>query len=94
MPRMLSKSQVLASRQCQRRLWLEVNHPELRDLDNAMLQRLREGRRLEAVAHDLYPGGVLIDRDTPVHEALQETAIHLQRTPRTPLFEATFSAHQ
>ena len=94
MPRMLSKSQVLASRQCQRRLWLEINHPELRDLDNAMLQRLREGRRLEAVAHDLYPGGVLIDRDTPVHEALQETAIHLQRTPRTPLFEATFSAHQ
>ena len=94
MPRMLSKSQVLASRQCQRRLWLEVHRPELRDIDSAMLQRLRQGHRLEKVAHALHPDGVLIGRDIPLHKALQATADHLQRIPYTPLFEATFSAHQ
>lgn len=94
MPRILSKSQVLASRQCQRRLWLEVHRPELRDVDSAMLQRLSQGHRLETVVHDLHPDGVLIGRDTPAHKALQTTADHLQRMPHTPLFEATFSAHQ
>ena len=43
--------------------------------------------------HEL-PDGVLIDRDIPLHEALAENRHPSVADPRTPLFEATFSAHQ
>ena len=90
-PRTLSKSQVLASRQCQRRLWLEVNHPELRDLDNAMLQRLREGRRHRRL-HELYPGGVLIDPRHPLQRGPAENRHPSAADAAHAPVRATFSA--
>ena len=91
---MLSKSRLLAARQCPRRLWLEVNRPDLRTYGAETLRRLEQGRRLNAIVHRLYPDGVLIDESVPLGEALKRTAAHLARQPTRPLFEATFSRHR
>jgi predicted RecB family nuclease len=91
---MLSKSRLLAARQCRRRLWLEVNRPELREYGAQALRRFAEGQRLNAIVHALYPDGVLIDDDVPLGAALKQTAAHLARRPQRPLFEATFSRHR
>ena len=59
--RVLSKSKLLAYRQCPKRLWLEIHRPELRD-DSAATQahfaRLRAGIQAGAEAlaeHDRLP---------------------------------------
>jgi predicted RecB family nuclease len=91
---MLSKSRIVASRQCQRRLWLEVNRPQLRVYGPDTRRRFAQGHRLNEVVYGLYPNGRLIGDDVPLAEALRITASHLGRTPQRPLFEATFSKHR
>ena len=94
MPTMLSKSRVLAGRQCPRRLWLEVNRPELRVTTPDVQRRFKQGHRLNDVVHRLMPDGVLIGPDVALGDALKITRGHLTRTPDRPLFEATFSKHR
>ena len=36
----LSKSKIIAGRQCERRIWLEVNRPDLREFSDAQTARL------------------------------------------------------
>jgi len=91
---MLSKSRILALRQCRRRLWLEVNRPELRIFAAETRRRFAQGHQLNTVVRQLYPDGVLIDDQVALGAALRLTARHLDRTPDTPLFEATFSKHR
>lgn len=94
MAKMLSKSRVLAARQCPRRLWLEVNRPALRVYDAETRRRFAQGHALNDVVHRLYPDGVLIADDVPLGAALKRSAAHLARWPQRPLFEATFSKHR
>jgi len=91
--RLLSKSRVLAVRQCARRLWLEVHRPDLRVYVDDTRRRFEQGRRLNILVRQLYPDGVLIDEDLALENALELTAAHLAGSPHRPLFEATFSAH-
>ncbi len=91
---MLSKSRILSVRQCRRRLWLEANRPELRIVSADTRRRFDQGHQLNAVAHRLYPDGTLIDEHLTLPDALKSTAAHLARSPRRPLFEATFSKHR
>ena len=91
---MLSKSRLVAARQCQRRLWLEVNRPQLRIYNPETQRRFAQGHRLNDVVHRLYPDGTLIDNTVTLGDALKITATHLANTPRRPLFEATFSSRQ
>jgi hypothetical protein len=91
---MLSKSRIVASRQCQRRLWLEVNRPQLRIYGPETRRRFAQGHQLNEVVHRLYPDGTLIDDTVALGDALKITATHLARMPRRPLFEATFSRHR
>ena len=88
---MLSKSRILSVWQCRRRLWLEARRPDLRTHSTEVRRRLDQGRQLDALVHRLYPDGALIDEELSLPEALRETARHLVRSPRHPLFEATFS---
>jgi hypothetical protein len=88
---MLSKSRLIAVRQCRRRLWLEVNRPDLQIYGAGTLQRFAQGRRLNALIRRLYPDGVLIDDKVAVQDAIAFTAAHLARSPQRPLFEAGFS---
>ena len=94
MPTMLSKSRVLAARQCPKRLWLEVNRPDLRVVTADMQRRFDQGHQLNDIVHDLVPGGRLIEPDVPLGQALALTKRHLAQRPEQPLFEATFSKHR
>ena len=94
MPTMLSKSRVLAGRQCPKRLWLAVNRPELRVITSDVQRRFRQGHRLNDVVHGLMPDGVLIGPGMALGDALTVTRRHLDRTPDQPLFEGTFSRHR
>jgi hypothetical protein len=91
---MLSKSRVLAARQCPKRLWLEVNRKDLRVVTPDAQRRFDQGHRLNDLVHDLMPDGELIGPEVSLGDALAFTKRHLARSPRRPLFEATFSRHR
>ncbi len=89
-PRGLSKSRLIAWRQCPRRLWLEVFRPDLRLDDPAARQRFAVGHRVGEIARDLEPGGVLIGAEDDLAAALETTARALDLLPGKPLFEPAF----
>ncbi len=80
----------MAWRQCPRRLWLEVNRPDLVVYPPSTQRRFAMGHEVGAVARDLLPGGVLIEPPS-LGQALSETAYLLARRGDLTLFEATFS---
>ena len=80
----------MAWRQCPKRLWLEVNRPELVVYSPSTQRLFGMGHQVGEVARDLQPGGVLIEPPT-LGEALRETARLLARPGDLTLFEATFS---
>lgn len=92
--RTLSKSKILAYRQCPKRLWLEVHNPGLRE-DSAPTQTsFAAGHEVGDIARQLYDPhaqGVLIDPNEGGFEAaLDKTQVLLQSAQ--PIFEATFRA--
>jgi hypothetical protein len=84
----LSKSRILAHRQCPKRLWLQINKPELIETDDAAQSRMAAGTHVGELARDLQSGGLLIDSDD-LGQCLADTEQALASSPR-PLFEATF----
>jgi hypothetical protein len=86
----LSKSRVMASRQCSRKLWLEIHHPELND--DGEITGFRNGFGVEEIARRLYApkgNGILIDRAGEGFVgaiALTEKML----LSRRPIFEAGF----
>jgi hypothetical protein len=93
--RTLSKSKLLAYRQCPKRVWLEVHQPELRQDSPESQQRSAAGHRVGAVAQQVYDPegrGTLIEpKVIGYDEALRLTQAHL--ASRQPLFEAAFQAN-
>lgn len=92
--RALSKSKILAHRQCPRRLWLEVNQPELRSGSAAAEERQVAGHQVGAVARRLYdPGGVgaLIDSRGDGYEQAYAKSLE-SLLERRPIFEAGYAA--
>ncbi len=73
----LSKSKLIAYRQCPKRLWLEVHRPDLRE-DSAQTQaRFQTGYQVGDIAKHLYDHegkGAVIDVDTEGYEGLAKTA--------------------
>lgn len=86
----LSKSRLIAWRQCPKRLWLEVHRPDLREITPAMAQRFQVGHQVGAIARDLEPDGVLIGHESDLAAALAETRDALARHAGRPLFEPAF----
>lgn len=90
----LSKSRILAYRQCPRRLWLEIHHPELREDSEAAHARFATGHQVGEIARQLYDPeqrGILIDpRAEGFDAALARSAALLQTAQ--PIFEAGFRA--
>jgi hypothetical protein len=90
----LSKSRLMAWRQCPKRLWLDLHRPELRETSAAARAAQDAGRALGAVARRLYdPTGS--GREVPVQslgpaEAVATTQALLGEA--LPVFEAGFSA--
>lgn len=90
----LSKSKLLAYRQCQRRLWLEVHHPELRTESAAAQASFRVGHQVGDVARRLYDRsgrGSLIDPKKDGYAVAIARTAELLAQPR-PIFEAGFAA--
>jgi hypothetical protein len=92
--RTLSKSKLLAYRQCPKRLWLEVHRPELRADSAATQASFAVGHQVGDIARQLYDpegNGILIDPQVDGFAAAftrtQECLQSLQ-----PIFEASFRA--
>lgn len=88
----LSKSKLIAFRQCPKRLWLEIHRPNLRIDDASAQSRFDSGYRIGDFAQSQHPDGVLIAPDNNLTNALRETENCLSDSHRKVLFEATFQA--
>ena len=88
--RNLSKSKILAYRQCPKRLWLEIHKPELRD-DSGSEVVFAIGNQVGEIARKIYDPentGVTIDIGELGHdEALARSAVLLAEG-KSPVFEA------
>ena len=88
----LSKSRLIAYRQCPKRLWLEIHRPDLKVEDESARGRFAAGHRVGEIAQAQYPDGIMIAPDNNLIQALSETRRLLDLQPRKVLFEATFQA--
>jgi len=93
-PRVLSKSKLLAFRQCPKRLWLEIHRPELQEISPAATANFAIGHRVGEIARQLYDPkgtGLLVDREAHgVAAAIAQTQTLLRGS--APIFEAGFEA--
>jgi predicted RecB family nuclease len=90
----LSKSKILAHRQCPRRLWLELHEPELRD-DPDSETVFQFGHQVGAAARSLYDpagNGVSIDVRELGHPAALALSAELLAAGQAPVFEAGVAA--
>jgi hypothetical protein len=92
--RNLSKSKLISYRQCPKRLWLEIHHPDRAQVSAASEAIFRIGHQVGGVAQRLYDPagtGALIDlKSEGIDAALARTATLLES--RHPIFEAGFAS--
>lgn len=90
----LSKSKIIAFRQCPKRLWLEVNRPELLEVSLATQSSFSTGNQVGEIARLLYDtqqNGILIDiKKEGFSQALARS--HMLTQSEVPIFEAGFSS--
>ena len=92
--RNLSKTKLLAFRQCPKRLWLEVHQPEVRQDSSATQRSFSLGHQVGTVAQQLYDPkgkGQTIDVKTEGFSGALDRTTELLRSSQ-PIFEATFTA--
>ena len=92
--RTLSKSKLLAFRQCPKRLWLEVHHPDYRVDSEATKASFVVGHQVGDIARKLYDlkgTGQLIEPKTEGFPAALARTSQLLWSAQ-PIFEASFSA--
>ncbi len=91
----LSKSKIIAFRQCPKRLWLEVHRPELRQDSSATQASFQVGYQVGDIArriYDPFEAGVCIDvTKDGFPEAFKQSARLLAEGKR-PVFEAGFKS--
>ncbi|MDA7877538.1 DUF2779 domain-containing protein [Akkermansiaceae bacterium] len=88
--RQLSKSKIIAFRQCPKRLWLEIHRPELRD-DSGSEIAFSIGNQVGDIAHTIYDPekrGLLIEIDQLGWESSFTTTSDWLQKQDAPLFEA------
>lgn len=93
--RLLSKSKLIAFRQCPKRLWLEVHHPELREDSAGTLASFQVGHQVGDVARRIYDPegkGAVIDAKTEGYDAAFARSAGLLASGRQPIFEAGIKA--
>jgi len=83
----LSKSKIIAHRQCPKRLWLQINRPELIEISAATQVRLDEGNKVGDIARQNHPGGVFVETLNRV-EAIAQTKEAISN--RQTIFEGAF----
>ena len=83
----------MAGRQCEKRLWLEAYRSHLIEYGSDVEQRFAAGDKVNDIARAQYPDGVLVSYDHGANAAVEETLRLLSEQLCTPIFEATFKAH-
>src|SRR5688572_29988190 len=92
--RTLSKSKLLAFRQCAKRLWLEVHRPELRSDSTATETSFRIGHEIGDIARTIFDPrgrGILINVGSEGYENALARSSAAMKTPQ-PIFEAGVSS--
>ncbi len=92
----LSKSKLLAYRQCPKRLWLEVHQPALREDSAATQARFQAGYQVGDIAKRIYDPegkGAIIDVETEGFDGAFVRTAKLLADSRWPVFEAAFRAN-
>jgi len=89
----LSKTRIMSALQCRKRLWFEVQHPELREITPATQMAFDIGHRVGDVAQQIYGQrrGILIEYDPVFLQAPGDTENLMTAGLTEPIFEATFS---
>ena len=83
----LSKSKIIAHRQCPKRLWLQINRPELIQISATTQVRFDEGNKVGDIARQIHPGGTFIETLNRVEAiALTKEAVAKHQT----IFEGAF----
>jgi Domain of unknown function(DUF2779) len=94
--RPLSKSKLIAYRQCPKRLWLEIHRPDLREDSSATQAVFASGHKVGELALSIFDAagtGYLIDMQIlGVAGAFAKTADLIVATDAKPIFEAGFTA--
>lgn len=93
--RNLSKSKLIAFRQCPKRLWLEVHRPESREDSAATQASFQVGNTVGDIAHHMYDSagnGVLLDAQRDGFDTVFKRSIELLSSAH-PIFEAGFAAN-
>lgn len=86
----LSKSRIVAWKQCPKRLWLQIHRRDLLEVSGDAERGFQVGHEVGEVAQSLFPEGLLIGDDDDLSAALAATQAALAAHPEKPLFEATF----
>lgn len=86
----LSKSRIAAWRQCPKRLWLQIHHPELSETSAPTERSFKIGYEVGEVAQGLFPNGILIQDNDNLTAAIKSTKEAVTASPELPIFEATF----
>lgn len=92
--RNFSKSKLMALRQCEKRLWLEVHRPDLREDSKQTDYRFEVGHQVGDIARSLFDPegkGALLDIETEGFDAAFARSAQLLKH-RQPIFEAGFCA--
>lgn len=85
----ISKSKYLVGLQCPKLLWYQYNRKGELPPNTPFLEALfAEGRKVGALARQLFPGGILIERDFSPQR--QDAKSYAALAARQPLFEAGF----
>lgn len=93
----LSKSKIIAFRQCTKRLWLEVHRPELRQDSPATQASFQVGYQVGDIARRIYDPsemGVCIDAMKDGFPAAFEQSARLLAETTRPVFEAGFKSEK
>lgn len=94
--RNLSKSKLIAYRQCPKRLWLEIHHRDLLDLTASTQTAMASGHEVGRIAREIYDRenvGHLFDLEALGFPELLAQSKAMVERGEVPLFEAGFSAN-
>jgi hypothetical protein len=86
----LSKSRIIAWKQCPKRLWLQIHKRDLLEVSDDTERGFQIGYEVGEVAQGLFPDGILIGDDDDLTAALASTQMAMAAHPDRPIFEATF----
>lgn len=86
----LSKSRIIAWKQCPKRLWLQIHRHDLLKVSDETERSFQIGYEVGEIARSLLPNGILIEDDDDLSAALVATKVAMASHPDRPIFEATF----